>query len=158
MPGPDGPEREGAPPKETPEKQIERAKRQAAERRATRDARARDARRELARSLRRWLRGGPMTDAVREELRAHARRKARLLRVQELAAAAGDIDTMKQVDRLLSRETSRHERTLREMGRPSRPPASTPKREEAGPDAGPPAPGAAATARANTTTKATAGP
>jgi hypothetical protein len=110
-----------APSEEAKGRQLERVKRQAAERRAKRAERARDRKKALRKSMNKWLKGGPITPEVREELRTHAHRVARLLRVQELAANRGDYDTVKRVERLVTRENSRHERFLRDFGRPPRP-------------------------------------
>jgi hypothetical protein len=50
--------------------------------------------------------------AVREELRVHARRMARLQRVQLLAVQAHDQATMQRADQLLAREQARHRAQL----------------------------------------------
>ena len=50
--------------------------------------------------------------ALREELRRHARRLARLARVRELADAAKDADTVTRADKLIEREQERHERWM----------------------------------------------
>lgn len=124
LPRPDGPGGPGAreqPTEEAKGKQLERIKRQAAERKAKRQQRAADRRKALRKTMNKWLKGGPITPAVRDELRDHARRVARLLRLQELAASRNDYDTVKRVERLLARENSRHDRFLRDLSRPPRP-------------------------------------
>jgi hypothetical protein len=71
--------------------------------------------------MRRWLRGAPMTEPVREGLREHARRVARLLRLQEIAANRNDYDMVMRIDKLVARENSRHDKWLRELSRPPKP-------------------------------------
>jgi len=50
--------------------------------------------------------------ALREELRRHARRLARLARVRELADTAKDADTVTRADKLIDREQERHARWM----------------------------------------------
>jgi hypothetical protein len=133
LPVPHEPEIPHKPPtKEDQDKQLERVKRQAVDRKAKRDERARDRRKALRKTMRRWLRGGPITESVRAGLQEHARRIARLLRLEEIAATRNDYDLVMRIEKLVARENSRHDKWLRELSRPPKPT--------------PPAPGGSATA------------
>lgn len=54
--------------------------------------------------------------ALREELRRHARRMARLARVREVADGAKDGDSVARADKLIEREQGRHDRWMGKMG------------------------------------------
>ena len=55
------------------------------------------------------LKGHPMTQAMTEEVKNHARRLARLERVKDLAEDAKDTDAAARVDKLIAKENARHE-------------------------------------------------
>jgi len=52
---------------------------------------------------------------VRAELRAHARRVAKLQRILELATAAEDTDAVERAERLLERANERHQRRIAQL-------------------------------------------
>jgi len=54
--------------------------------------------------------------ALREEMRRHARRIARLARVREMAETHKDADSLPRVDKLIDRENERHERWMGKHG------------------------------------------
>jgi hypothetical protein len=56
------------------------------------------------------------TPAIRNELRVHAWRLARLTRVQSLAEMDNKADVVDRVDGLLAKENARHERRMAELG------------------------------------------
>jgi hypothetical protein len=55
---------------------------------------------------------GPMDDSMREEIRRHARRVARLERIKALATDAKDKDTVDRASKLLGKEDARHEKWM----------------------------------------------
>jgi hypothetical protein len=125
LPVPHEPEIPRKPPtKEDQDKQLERVKRQAADRKAKRDERGRDRRKALRKTMRRWLRGGPITESVRAGLQEHARRIARLLRLEEIAAARNDYELAMRIEKLVARENARHDKWLRDLSRPAKPTAT----------------------------------
>lgn len=91
-------------------KRLERVLLRADERRKNREQRRQDLRRAVKRRLGRVLEDAPLPAAVRVELQQHARRVAKLRRIRVIAAQADDIETVIRVDRVLARETLRHER------------------------------------------------
>lgn len=80
---------------------------QAAARRAKRD----QARKQQHEGLTRRLQGRDVPPALRAELRTHARRISRLLRVRELASVS-DRRSLVRIDDLITRENARHERRV----------------------------------------------
>lgn len=88
---------------------FEEAKARAAERKEKRDERRKEAREQLRERVKAALKGRSMDPALREELERHARRSARLNRVEELAARAEDEDALARVEKLLAKEKQRHD-------------------------------------------------
>lgn len=105
------------PSKEQIEKHLERVKRRATERRAKREQRQRARRKALRSQLQRLLAGGPITGAIRDELRTHARRIAQLRRIREIAAEKDDYDMVIRIDKLIGRENARYDKWLRDLPR-----------------------------------------
>jgi hypothetical protein len=58
----------------------------------------------------------PMVKALKQELKRHARRVARLDRVAVVAAEAGDAATLARADALMFKERERHERWMNNYG------------------------------------------
>jgi hypothetical protein len=56
------------------------------------------------------LRGQPMTEAMQQELRRHARRLARLERIKALAVEAKDTAVVDRVTKLIDKENARHDK------------------------------------------------
>jgi hypothetical protein len=56
------------------------------------------------------LRGQPMTEAMQQELRRHARRLARLERIKALAIEAKDSAVIDRVTKLIDKENARHDK------------------------------------------------
>lgn len=100
------------PDKDRMDKRLERIKQRAEERRATRDRRSHALRIQTRQRALAALRGKPMSQAFQQELRRHARRMARLARIQTVAAESGDVDVIQRVDVLLVKEKKRHQRWL----------------------------------------------
>lgn len=55
---------------------------------------------------------GPMDDVMREELKRHARRTARLERIKALATEAKDKDAIDRASKLLDKESARHDKWM----------------------------------------------
>jgi hypothetical protein len=55
---------------------------------------------------------GPMDSAVKEELRRHAERVARLERIKSLAEAAKDADAVDRATKLTAKEDARHDKWM----------------------------------------------
>lgn len=53
---------------------------------------------------------GPMDDALKQELRRHAERVARIERVKSVATDAKDKDAVDRAGKLLAKENARHEK------------------------------------------------
>jgi len=56
------------------------------------------------------LRGQPMTEAMQQELKRHARRLARLERIKALAIEAKDTAVVERVTKLIEKENARHDK------------------------------------------------
>jgi hypothetical protein len=56
------------------------------------------------------LRGQPMTEAMQQELKRHARRLARLERIKALAIEAKDTAVVERVTKLIDKENARHDK------------------------------------------------
>lgn len=93
-------------------KRLARIKQRAAERYETRAKRSQVLRIQTRQRALAALRGKPMSQAFQQELRRHARRLARLARIQTVAAEAGDMAVIQRVDVLLVKEKKRHQRWL----------------------------------------------
>jgi hypothetical protein len=77
------------------------------------------------------------TPALRNELRVHAWRLARLTRVRALAEGENKTELIARVDSLLAKEEARHERRMAELGAKAVPPGQAKEPgEAANPDAG----------------------
>ena len=61
------------------------------------------------------LKGKPMDNAFKQELKRHARRLARLERILEVAAEAEDDDTIERAEKLMDKENARHGKWLAKM-------------------------------------------
>ncbi len=58
------------------------------------------------------LKGHPMTQAMREEVKRNAQRLARLERIKDLAEDAKDTDAIARADKLIAKENTRHDRWM----------------------------------------------
>jgi hypothetical protein len=124
------------------------------ERARTREGRSKSARRMRWLALmRHWKRPSEIPPDVRNELRHHARRVARLQRIRALAEEKHDKKTLARCDKLLAHEQERHAKKMEEqssaqaklqVGAPPDPtgkpaaapvPAAAPAREEVDPEA-----------------------
>ncbi|HHH11326.1 MAG TPA: hypothetical protein ENK23_04550 [Sorangium sp.] len=76
-----------------------------------------DRRQALRRRLFKRLEGKPLNASMKDELRVHAQRMARLQRIRYVAAKQGDYDTIQTVDVLIGKENSRHEAWWRAIRR-----------------------------------------
>jgi hypothetical protein len=98
----------------TPE--DEKAKEAAAAKRKewkdARKAKAKDMRAEAKKKVEAALKGQPMAMAMKEELKRHARRLARLERAKGVADEAKDTDTVTRVDKLIEKENARHDKWM----------------------------------------------
>ena len=92
------------------EEQAREARRAA--RRVERAAKAKEEKVALRAKVTAALKGRAMTPALREALRIHARRLARLDRVRVLADEAKDAEVVARVDKLIAKETARHDKWL----------------------------------------------
>jgi len=97
------------------EKRRARVMKRATERKQRRTQRQRDRRRALRRRVAKRLKGSPITPAIKDELRTHARRVAHLRQIRFVAATETDDETIAAVDRVLARENARHERWWRSV-------------------------------------------
>jgi hypothetical protein len=78
--------------------------------------RARERRRSELRAMRsHFQRGADIPPPVREALRKHARRSARLLRIRVLAEAAGDKASIARCDQLIALERTRHHARMAQL-------------------------------------------
>jgi hypothetical protein len=73
---------------------------------------AKEERDELKGKVQKALKGKPMHAALKQELRRHAQRLARLERIQELAKAGKDDDTADKAKKLIEKENDRHEKWM----------------------------------------------
>jgi len=76
--------------------------------RAARKAKEHDAQREKLKAS--WK--GPVSDALRQELRRHAERLARLERIKVVAEIEKDKDNAEKADKLIAKENERHEKWM----------------------------------------------
>jgi hypothetical protein len=83
-------------------------KAKSADDRAARKAKEHDAQRDRLSAT--WK--GPVTDALRQELRTHAERLARLERIKSVADAEKDKDSAEKAAKLVARENERHEKWM----------------------------------------------
>ena len=82
------------------------------ERRANRPERAKKLRDEARGRASKALKGQPMQQAFKQELERHARRIARLERIQAVAAEAGDAASLDRAEKLVDKENERHQRWM----------------------------------------------
>jgi hypothetical protein len=71
-------------------------------------AKAKSDRDELRGKVKVALKGQPMSEAMKQELKRHARRLARLERVKDVAKASADSEATARVDTLIDKENARH--------------------------------------------------
>jgi hypothetical protein len=101
-------------------KEAIEAKAKSADDRAGRKAKEHESQREkLAATLK-----GPMNDSVRQELRRHAERLARLERIKALAHTDKDNDTVEKTMKLVAKENERHEKWMNKSVSPLTAPSS----------------------------------
>ncbi|MEO1337654.1 MAG: hypothetical protein AAFV29_18565 [Myxococcota bacterium] len=91
---------------------------EARERRKNRKERAKAERQALRAELKKALSDERTAKKVVKELQRHNRRKARLHRVEEVAAGANDQATLTRVQNAIKKEDSRHEARLQKIGSP----------------------------------------
>jgi hypothetical protein len=84
------------------------SKAKSADDRTARKAKEHDAQRDRLSAT--WK--GPVTDALRQELRTHAERLARLERIKAVADAEKDKDSAEKAAKLVARENERHEKWM----------------------------------------------
>lgn len=73
---------------------------------------AKEDRDELKGKVQKALKGKAMHPSLKEELKRHARRLARLERIQAVATASKDDDTIDRVKKLIEKENARHEKWM----------------------------------------------
>jgi hypothetical protein len=96
-------DKQGAAPADQPTDEVKLKER------ATRQRAQRDAERAKVTAA---LKGQAMTDGMKQELRRHAQRIARLQRIKELAANDKDDATTGRVDKLVEKENARHDKWM----------------------------------------------
>lgn len=88
------------------------------------DPAAREARRNTQREKLRTSIKGPMTESMKQEVRRHAQRVARIERIKALAIEAKDKEATERADKLLTKENARHDKWVsnagKETGQPSK--------------------------------------
>lgn len=72
-------------------------------------AKVKEHRAEIKKKVEEKLKGQPMVNAMKEELKRHARRISRLERAKDLAEEANDADTIARIDKLIAKENGRHD-------------------------------------------------
>ena len=87
---------------------LDTSKAKTAEDRASRKAKEHDAQRDKLKAT--WK--GPVSDALRQELRRNAERLARLERIKAVAEAEKDKDSIERATKLISKENERHEKWM----------------------------------------------
>ena len=87
---------------------LDTSKAKTADDRASRKAKEHDAQREKLKAT--WK--GPVSDALRQELRRNAERLARLERIKAVAEAEKDKDSVEKATKLISKENERHEKWM----------------------------------------------
>lgn len=95
-----------------PADKLERIKQRATQRAQQRGARAKMLRKKAKMQAKAALRGKPMEKALKQELLRHARRMARLHRIEALAAETGNGDAVTRVETLMQKEMRRHNRWI----------------------------------------------
>lgn len=83
-----------------------------ATKKAERDVRAKTQREVLRAKVKGALNGQPMTEAMRQELKRHARRIARLERIKTVAQDAKDDASADRADKLIEKENARHDKFM----------------------------------------------
>jgi hypothetical protein len=68
---------------------------------------------------------GPMDSAVKEELRRHAERSARIARIKSLADTAKDTDASDRATKLQAKEDARHDKWMAKHASPATPMPAT---------------------------------
>ena len=107
---------------------MERIEKRWKMRKSKRTERRKDRRRALRRIVRKRLHGRALNDQMRQEMKVHAGRVARLRRIRYLAASASDYALVQKTDGLIAREQSRHNAWWRQEVRKKSP---KPQPEEA---------------------------
>ena len=96
--------------------EVEKAKEAAAaklkEWKEARKVKAKDVRAEVKKKVEAALKGKPMANAMKEEIKRHARRIARLERAKSVAGEANDTETVGRVDKLIEKENARHDKWM----------------------------------------------
>jgi hypothetical protein len=100
----------GAAPGDDADKKAREAKR-AAEK-AERKAKSKDDKAALRAKVQATLKGQPMSHALREEIKRHARRLARLERAKGVAEDEKDDATVARVSKLTAKENARHDKWM----------------------------------------------
>ncbi|MBK9262654.1 MAG: hypothetical protein IPM54_22975 [Polyangiaceae bacterium] len=77
-----------------------------------RKAKVKEHRAEIKKKVEAALKGKPMATAMKEELKRHARRLARLERAKSVADEAKDSETVTRVDKLIEKENARHDKWM----------------------------------------------
>ena len=77
-----------------------------------RKAKAKEVRAEVKKQVEAALKGKPMIAGMKEEVKRHARRIARLERVKSVADEAKDTETVTRVDKLIEKENARHDKWM----------------------------------------------
>jgi len=77
-----------------------------------RKAKAKEVRAEVKKKVEAALKGQPISASIKEELKRHARRLARLERAKSVADEAKDADTVARIDKLIEKETARHDKWI----------------------------------------------
>jgi hypothetical protein len=90
------------------DKAAEPSKAKTGDDRAARKAREHDAQREKLRAT--WK--APVSDALRQELRRHAERLARLERIKAVAEAEKDKESIEKATKLIAKENERHDKWM----------------------------------------------
>lgn len=81
------------------------------------DPAAREARRNTQREQLRTSIKGPMTESMKQEIRRHAQRVARIERIKALAIEAKDKEVTERADKLLAKENARHDKWVSNAGK-----------------------------------------
>lgn len=87
---------------------LESSKTKTAEERAARKAKEHEAQREKLTAT--WK--GPINEDLRQELRRHAERHARLERIKDVAETEKDKESAEKADKLIAKEKERHDKWI----------------------------------------------
>lgn len=87
------------------------------EQRAARKAKEHEAQREKLTAT--WK--GPVNENLRQELRRHAERLARLERIKDVAETEKDKDSVEKADKLIAKEKERHDKWIGKHATPTKP-------------------------------------